>query len=72
MKIARTPTLVPLVLGTTLVAVTALAAPAIAVEPGSDYGRHVVHCAQVMGFSGDHNPGVHHQGFAGWPGAHEC
>ena len=39
---------------------TAFAAPA-------DYGQHVRHCAQTMGFSGGHNPGMHH-GNAGWDG----
>lgn len=34
---------------------------------GSDYGHHVVSCAQTHGFDGTHNPGMH-QGFAGWDG----
>lgn len=34
---------------------------------GSQFGHHVVACAQQMGFSGSHNPGMH-QGFAGWNG----
>ena len=34
---------------------------------GGDFGGHVADCAQTMGFSGDHNPGMHH-GYAGWPG----
>lgn len=34
---------------------------------GGDFGQHVRHCAQTMGFSGTHNPGMHH-GFAGWSG----
>jgi hypothetical protein len=34
---------------------------------GSSFGRHVSNCAQTMGFSGEHNPGMH-QGFADWNG----
>ena len=30
---------------------------------GAEYGQHVSHCAHAMGFSGEHNPGMH-QGFA--------
>ena len=33
----------------------------------SEYGQHVRECAQTMGFSGEHNPGMH-QGAAGWNG----
>lgn len=46
-------------------------APAAAAEPPVPFGEHVVHCAQQMGFSGDHNPGVHHQGFSNWQD-HTC
>lgn len=55
------------------IAVTALAAPmtstpAWADEPApGDFGQHVSQCAQQLGFSGDHNPGMH-QGAAGWNG----
>lgn len=31
------------------------------------FGQHVRHCAQTMGFSGGHNPGLH-QGAAAWNG----
>jgi hypothetical protein len=31
------------------------------------YGLHARDCAQTMGFTGEHNPGMH-QGFAGWDG----
>jgi hypothetical protein len=34
---------------------------------GRDYGAHVATCAQTVGFSADHNPGMHH-GYAEWPG----
>jgi hypothetical protein len=47
-----------------------LAAPAAAqAEPvaAGDFGQHVRTCAQLMGFSGSHNPGMH-QGNAGWQG----
>lgn len=30
-----------------------------------DFGQHVRQCAQTMGFSRAHNPGMHH-GAAGW------
>lgn len=39
------------------------AAPAAVPSP---YADHVVHCAQADGFTGTHNPGVHHQGYSGW------
>ena len=34
---------------------------------GADFGQHVRTCAQVMGFTGSHNPGMH-RGYAGWNG----
>jgi hypothetical protein len=42
-------------------------AAAAATPTGADYGQHVRACAQTMGFSGDHNPGMHH-GYADWDG----
>jgi hypothetical protein len=54
----------------TFTAALVLAAPAAALanEPtGAQYGQHVRQCAQIMGFTGEHNPGMHH-GFAGWDG----
>lgn len=40
--------------------------PASATVPAaSQFGQHVVDCAQTMGFSAEHNPGMH-QGAAGW------
>ena len=42
------------------------AAPALA-KPSSNFGSHVSVCAQTMGFSGSHNPGMH-RGAAGWDG----
>lgn len=48
-----------------------LATPAVAsaesAPTGADFGRHVSHCAQTMGFDAEHNPGMH-QGFSGWDG----
>lgn len=55
-------------------AVAALAlttTPALALDVPNPYADHVVHCAQTMGFTGTHNPGVHHRGFSGWE-QHEC
>lgn len=36
---------------------------------GRDFGRHVATCAQTMGLSGTHNPGMH-QGITGWEPMH--
>lgn len=36
-------------------------------SPSENFGVHVSDCAQTMGFSGDHNPGMH-RGAAGWDG----
>jgi Spy/CpxP family protein refolding chaperone len=33
----------------------------------ADFGQHVPTCAQTMGFTGSHNPGMH-QGYTGWDG----
>lgn len=58
------------------VAAALILTPAIAsagTDPGTgqDFGQHVRTCAQTMGFSGTHNPGMHH-GFAGWNPAEPC
>jgi hypothetical protein len=57
--------------GLAVLSVTALAsataradAPA---DSGASFGWHVRQCAQTMGFSGTHNPGMH-RGYAGWDG----
>lgn len=63
----------------TLAALAALASIALAPSTaalaasgdGSAYGHHVAQCAQDIGFSGMHNPGMH-QGFKGVPEDHEC
>ncbi|HEY3001251.1 MAG TPA: hypothetical protein VGJ44_02785 [Kribbellaceae bacterium] len=50
-------------------AVTVSTAGAEAVpSAGDDFGQHVRVCAQQVGFSAEHNPGMHH-GAAGWDGA---
>lgn len=50
------------------IAILATAAPASAADTNSrDFGQHVHICAQTMGFTGNHNPGLH-QGYAGWDG----
>ena len=54
----------PLLLGSLLMAVP-VAAHADPATPG--FGQHVSTCAQTMGFSADHNPGMH-QGASGWDG----
>jgi hypothetical protein len=35
-------------------------------DSGREYGQHVRMHAQEMGFTGDHNPGVMHQGYSPW------
>lgn len=40
--------------------------PAQADQAPADFGQHVVMCAQGMGLTGTHNPGVHHRGASGW------
>lgn len=47
-------------------ALLGIAGPADAAASPAPFGEHVVHCAQTVGFSGTHNPGVHHQGFSNW------
>ena len=46
-------------------ALTLPATPALAATP--NFGAHVRDCAQTMGFTGTHNPGMHH-GAADWDG----
>ena len=55
-------------IATTAVATGLLAlttGPALAATP--NFGSHVRVCAQEMGFSGTHNPGLH-RGASGWDG----
>ena len=42
-----------------------------AAAAGDHFGQHVVTCAQMVGFTGEHNPGMH-QGFQGWDPDHQC
>ena len=49
------------------VVLPAAAASAATPDPGPAFGKHVSECAQTMGFSGTHNPGMH-QGKSGWDG----
>ncbi len=46
-----------------------LALPSAAqADPASEkFGHHVSNCAQTMGLSGHHNPGMHH-GASNWDG----
>ena len=37
----------------------------------TEFCHHVQSCAQVMGFDGSNNPGMH-TGFAGWDPTHVC
>ena len=50
----------------------AVAAPAFATGSGgagADFGQHhATHAQEMVGFTGAENPGVMHQGFAGWTG----
>ena len=59
--------------GTVLVGVLALPATALAATgpTSGGFGEHVVACEQMMGFTGQHNPGMH-QGFSGWDPTHTC
>lgn len=48
-----------------------IAAPAQAASSNAEFGQHVKMCAQMMGFDGTHNPGMHH-GKSGWDPTHTC
>jgi hypothetical protein len=45
----------------------ALPSPAQADPAPGDFGQHVSTCAQTMGLTGEHNPGMH-DGASGWDG----
>ena len=45
--------------------------PSASASAGSEIGHHVQSCAQVMGFDGTHNPGMH-SGYAGWDPTNVC
>ena len=52
-----------------LTVAAATGAGAATTAEGSSFGHHVAQCAQTMGFSGEHNPGMH-QGITGWMADH--
>jgi len=60
-RVARTVVVVTVTAGVLAPATVALAGS------GPAFGQHVVDCAQTVGFSATHNPGMHH-GAAGWDG----
>lgn len=56
-----------------LVLALSVAVPAFAVSgadgAGQEFGQHhATHAQDMGGFTGTENPGVMHQGFAGWTG----
>lgn len=56
------------IIGLALAAVLALsvASPAFAAS-GRDFGdHHATHAVEEGGFTAEHNPGVMHEGYAGW------
>ncbi|MHB8925503.1 MAG: hypothetical protein ACYC5I_09435 [Coriobacteriia bacterium] len=58
-----------IVLTIVMVLVVGSALPAFAGSAGRDFGVHHAEMARLeTGFTGEHNPGVMHQGFANWPG----
>lgn len=64
----NTRTRVAVILSAAAFTLAALPATAQAADPAAnDYGQHVRHCAQTMGFTAEHNPGMHH-GNSGWNG----
>jgi len=52
---------------TPTIATAATPTAATPTASSDQFGRHVQECAQTMGFSATHNPGMH-QGKAGWDG----
>ena len=56
-----------LAIAAALLLVGATAAQAQPAQAGTGFGQHVSQCARTMGFSADHNPGMH-QGISGWDG----
>ena len=53
------------------VGLSLMTTPSASASAGSEFGHHVQSCAQVMGFDGTHNPGMH-SGYAGWDPTHVC
>jgi hypothetical protein len=60
-----------IIVAATVTVLSIPAAAALADPPagaGGTFGQHVAACAHTMnGFTGDHNPGMHH-GASGWDG----
>ena len=52
-------------------ALTVATGASIQAANAGEFGQHVRSCAQTMGFSAEHNPGMH-QGFHGWDPGHTC
>ncbi len=52
---------------TVLTAALTLPASAALADTPDSFGAHVRDCAQSVGLSGDHNPGMH-DGASGWDG----
>lgn len=65
-SLARITTILFLAVGLSLSTASSASAGA-----GREFGQHVQTCAQVMGFDGVHNPGMH-TGYAGWDPSHVC
>ena len=59
------------VVAVTGVMLTVLVSGSTGASAAGDFGHHVRTCAQTMGFSGAHNPGMH-QGLHGWHPNHAC
>ena len=58
-----------IIAGSMLLAALLIASPVAATGTGAEYGAMVSeHARSHGGFTGDHNPGVMHQGFSGWSG----
>ena len=67
MRIIRLVSVAAVLATSVITAAPAQAAPTQA----ADYGQHVKMCAHMMGFDGDHNPGMH-QGQTNWDPVHTC
>jgi len=66
MTSTRRIALASMLVGAALLAAAPSAAQAEVATDGG-FGQHVRMCAQTVGFTGTHNPGMH-QGNAGWDG----
>ena len=61
----------PAAIGTVLAAAVLTVGAMTPATAADDFGDHVRTCAQDIGFSADHNPGMH-QGDHGWDPTHTC